>query len=250
MQMPECVGAVKGAEFRLRVRLSRRALRAPARVPASVYLASRMLTHPHQATPRTRAHTVSTQLKTEGPGRYSGRLPMKGEGPFQLQLVSAEDAERVAQVSIPGSRAQERDVTVIGELGKERLFSMMPERGASPLRGGFVFEGDFLATPIIVDDVVSERFTLHVKKDVDGLKLLVLDLASGDLRVVDHGDAKAGDEILVDTESPLCTVFAGCVVGGQPFEGYSSFIRPSRIGIGIDVPRQFFRARISSSASP
>ena len=46
-----------------------------------------------------------------------------------------------------------RDLTVIGELGQERLFSLMPEPGALPLRGGFVTEGDFLATPLVVEEV-------------------------------------------------------------------------------------------------
>jgi len=178
----------------------------------------------------------STHLKAEAPGRYAGRLAMNGEGPFRLQLVSTDDAERVAQVAIPGSRAMERDVTIIGELGKEQLFSMMPEPGALPLRGGFVTEGDFLATPLVVEEVVSDRFTLHVKKDLDALQLVVLDLESGELSVVDHGNAKADDEILVESESLLCTVFAGCVVDGRPFEGYSSFIRPSRLAIDVDVP--------------
>lgn len=179
---------------------------------------------------------ASTRLEAEAPGRYAGRLAMLGDGPFRLQLASTVDAERVAQVAIPGSRAAERDVTVIGELGRQRLFSMMPEPGALPLRGGFLTEGDFLATPLVVEEVVSDTFTLHAKKDLESLQLVVLDLSSGDLRVVDHGTAKAGEKIPVDTESTLCTVFAGCVVDGQPFEGYGSFIRPSRLALEIDVP--------------
>ena len=66
--------------------------------------------------------------------------------------------------------------------------------------------------------------------------MVILDLESGDMSVVDHGDAKSGDEILIESESSFCTVFAGCVVDGQPFEGYSSFIRPSRVQIGIEAP--------------
>ena len=107
---------------------------------------------------------ASTRLKAETPGRYAGRLAMSGDGPFRLQLISTDDAERVAQIAIPGSRAAERDVTIIGELGREQLFSMMPEPQALPLRGGYVTEGDFLATPIVVEGVVSERFALHAKK--------------------------------------------------------------------------------------
>ena len=178
----------------------------------------------------------STRMKAEAPGCYVGRLIMKGEGPFRLQLVSTEDAERVAQVAIPGSRESERDMTVIGELGKEQLFSMMPQPDALPLRGGFLTEGDFLATPLVVEEPVSDRFVLHAKQDLQTVRLVVLDLASGEMSVVHHGDAKSGDEIVVDTESSLCTVFAGAVVNGKPFEGYSSFFRPSRLTLELEVP--------------
>ena len=178
----------------------------------------------------------SARLQADTAGRYVGRLMMKGEGPFRLQLVSAEDAERVAQVAIPGSRASERDVTVIGELGKEQLFSMMPQPDALPLRGGFLTEGDFLATPLVVEDPVGDRFVLHAKQDLQSLRLVVLDLASGEMSVIDHGDAKSGDDVVVDTESSLCTVFAGAVVNGKPFEGYSSFFRLSRLALELEVP--------------
>ena len=182
-------------------------------------------------------HEVSSgRLLAETPGRYVGRLMMKGEGPFRLQLVSAEDAERVAQVAIPGSRASERDVTVISELGKEQRFSMMPQPDALPLRGGFLTEGDFLATPLVVEEPVDDRFVLHAKQDLQSVRLVVLDLASGEMSVIDHGDAKSGDHIVVDTESSLCTVFAGAVVKGKPFEGYSSFFRPSRLALELEVP--------------
>ncbi|TDI48234.1 MAG: hypothetical protein E2P02_01445 [Acidobacteria bacterium] len=178
----------------------------------------------------------STRLSAEGPGRYVGRLRMKGDGPFRLQLVSTEDAERVAQVAIPGSRASERDMTVIGELGKEQLFSMMPQPDAFPLRGGFLTQGDFLATPLVVEQPVSDRFVLHAKHDLQSVCLVVLDLASGEMSVIHHGDAKAGDDIVVDTESSICTVFAGAVVKGKPFEGYSSFFRPGHLTLELEVP--------------
>ena len=197
-----------------------------------------------------RLELSSTRLKAELPGRYVGRLSMSGEGPFRLQLVSTEDPGRIAQVAIPGSRARERELTVVGELGQEQLFSMMPEPGALPLRGGFLSAGDFLATPVVVEHVVGDRCVIHANKDLDSLKLVVLDLMSGGMRVVDHGDANSGDDIVVDSASSLCTIFAGCVVEDRPFEGYTSFFRPSRLAIDLRVPetirpREELRVRLS-----
>ena len=68
----------------------------------------------------------SERLTADAPGRYSGKLSMKGQGPFRLRLLSTRDADRVAEVAVPGSRARERDMMVLSELGAEFLFSMMP----------------------------------------------------------------------------------------------------------------------------
>jgi len=42
------------------------------------------------------------------PGRYAGDINMRGEGPFRLRLMASNDAERVAEVAIPGSRVVEQ----------------------------------------------------------------------------------------------------------------------------------------------
>ena len=178
----------------------------------------------------------SERLTADALGRYSGKLSMKGQGPFRLRLLSTRDAERVAEVAIPGSRARERDMTVLSELGAEFLFSMMPEPNALPLRGGYLSKGDTLATPLVVEEVVSESFELHVRKDVESLHLVLVDLTTGEATAVVHGDVRAGETILVDGASSLCTVVAGCVVSGRPFEGYTTALRPTRLELGLSVP--------------
>ena len=161
---------------------------------------------------------------------------MKGEGPFRLRLLSTRDAERIAEVAIPGSRARERDTTVVSELGTEFLFSMMPEPEALPLRGGYLSKGDTLATPLVVEEVVSDSFELHVKRDVESLHLVLVDITTGEATAVVHGDVGVGETIRVDGASALCTVVAGCVVSGRPFEGYTTFVRPTRLELGLSVP--------------
>jgi hypothetical protein len=177
-----------------------------------------------------------TTLKPRAPGVYKGVLPIQGEGPFRLRLVSADDAERVAEVAIPGSRAAERQASVVSELGRERLFSMMPEHGAVPLRGGYLSEGDYLTTPLTVDEVVSKERTIQVKADVEGLTLVVLDLLRGTFSVQTAGDVKAGSAVTVEGVGPMCTVFAGCFVGESSFEGYASFVTPTGLELTLEVP--------------
>lgn len=177
-----------------------------------------------------------TTLKPDSPGCFRGELELQGEGPFRLRLEDAEDAERLAEVVIPGSRARERQASVVSELGQEVLLSMMPEPGALPQRGGYLTQGDFLATPLVVEEVVSERWTLQVKADLEALQLVLIDLTTGRLSVRSPGNVAAGREVVVEPTGPMCMVFAGCYVDGTPFEGYTTFLRPVRLGLTVEAP--------------
>ncbi|MCK5797683.1 MAG: hypothetical protein KAI47_10895, partial [Deltaproteobacteria bacterium] len=106
-----------------------------------------------------------TKVLADAPGRYRGTIKLKGDGPFRLRLTATDDPERIAEVAIPGSRAAERALTIIGELGQERLFSMLPEPEALPLRGGFLSNGATIETPLQVDDVLCEHRRVHVTRD-------------------------------------------------------------------------------------
>lgn len=177
-------------------------------------------------------------LRPASPGRYRGGVALRGDGPFRLRLQAAGDAERVAEVVIPGSRSHERALTVVSELGQEMLFSLMPEPGALPARGGYLSAGDHLATPLTVAGVVAERGVIQARADVDDLVLVTLDLTTGSFAVQAHGSARAGDEIEVETGAPVATVLAGCFAGGRPFEGYTSVFRPSRLWLDVSVPER------------
>ena len=84
---------------------------------------------------------ATTELDAESPGRYRGQLRLSGEGPLRLRLSAIDDPSRIAEVAIPGSRAVERELSVINELGEEIHLSMMPESGALSVRGGFLSRG-------------------------------------------------------------------------------------------------------------
>ncbi|WP_428267678.1 alpha-2-macroglobulin family protein [Haliangium sp.] len=187
------------------------------------------------------------KLSPTAPGRYSGSLRMRGDGPFRLRLQAVDDAERVAEVTLPGSRAHERALTTVSELGTEMHFSLMPEPGALPVRGGYLSEGEVLATPITVDELVTDDARLHVRADIGDLTLIVLDLATARYTVTTHGVARAGDRIEVDTGgAAAAAVFVGALVGGrfvagdmaggQPFEAFTTFLRPQRLDLALDLP--------------
>ena len=170
------------------------------------------------------------------PGRYAAGVKIAGDGPFRLRLVAADDAELVAEVAIHGSRKVEREFTVINELGTEKCFSMMPEAKALPLRGGYLTEGEFINSALIVEEIVTKERLIKANTDVESLVLVILDLMSGEYSVQNVGNVTAGNYIRVKTDSPFCNVFMGAFVYGQPFEGYTSFINPSSLQLSIEAP--------------
>ena len=179
---------------------------------------------------------ASTTLGPESPGRYNGVLPMEGDGPFRLSIRVQGDPSRIATVSIPGTRRTERKVTVLSELGQEMLFSLMPEPEAIPARGGYISSGDRLTTPLTVDDVITNAPAIDVHVAADDVHLLVFDLVDGSAQVVEHGEARPGDKIAVETPSGLSLVVVGGLVDGAPFEGFTTFLRPGRLEIEVSAP--------------
>ncbi len=176
------------------------------------------------------------RLEPTAPGRYCARLPVSGDGPFRLRLSAVGDAERITEVAIPGSRTEERELTIVSELGREMLFSLLPEPGTLPIRGGYLTAGQFNDTVLTVPEVVTGRRILQANAALESLILVILDLTTGGFEIQPVGAVDAGQEIEVKTGAPLCNVFAGCFVEGRPFEGYTTFFAPSKLALGIEAP--------------
>src|SRR5207302_53536 len=91
-------------------------------------------------------------------------------------------------------------------------------------------------SPLIVEKVDAVPGVIRAQADLESLVLAVLDLSSGSFRIVKQGDVAAGAEIRIESESPVFSVFAGCWVGGAPFEGYTTFFRPVAMQLALQVP--------------
>jgi len=180
---------------------------------------------------------ADTIPKAVTPGYYVGRIPMSGSGPFSLRVTV--DAKRVTEVPIPGTTPQvfEDKTSVINELGEEKIFSMISEAKALPLRGGYLMEGDFFATPLIVEEIVTNERLIQVNTDVESLVLVNLDLTSGQYVIQEEGNVTAGNTITVRTDSPFCTVFVGGFVNEQAFEAYTTFIKPQTFQLSVETPK-------------
>lgn len=180
----------------------------------------------------------SVTLAAASPGVYEGSLAASGAGPFRLRLTAAEDASRIAEVAIPGSRAAERSETLVSELGEEVHLSLMPAPEALPLRGAFLSRGDALNTPVVAEEVIAEEGALTFRAAAEDAALMIWDGASGALTPRPLGPVKAGAVIPIPYEGPMTTVFVGAITDGRPFEGFASFLKPPRLKLEIDAPER------------
>jgi hypothetical protein len=170
------------------------------------------------------------------PGQYSGGLPLSGEQALRLRLIAAADPDKIAEVVIPGSRKQERQVSVISELGQKFGFAMMPEPQAIPLRGGYLSKAEVLATPLQVEEIVTNQRLLKVRDDVEALTLVHLDLITGVYSTQSIGDVAADSTVTVASTGTLSMTFVGAFVDGEPFEAYTTFIQPPHFDLSLDTP--------------
>ncbi len=177
-----------------------------------------------------------TIVRPVSPGYYEGKIGIRGQGPFRLRLTAADDPERVTDIAVPATRKTDKEVSVINELGTEMQFSMMPEPDALPIRGGWLTRSDFLPTPLIVEEPVTDTPMIRAAAAVESLVLVSLDLVTGRYSVQEAGDMKSGTGIRAEVGGPMAMVFAGCFVNGRPFEGYTTFISPGRLRISSEVP--------------
>lgn len=170
-------------------------------------------------------------------GQYSGGLPLSGEKALRLRLIAAEDPEKIAEVVIPGSRKQERQVSVISELGQEFRFAMMPEAQAIPLRGGYLSKGEEIsASPLLVEEIVTHQRLLQVRDNIEALALVNLDLLTGVYSTQLVGNVSAGSTINVASTGTMSMTFAGGFVDEEPFEAYTTFIQPTHFSLSVNTP--------------
>ncbi|KOR33144.1 hypothetical protein TI05_02835 [Achromatium sp. WMS3] len=171
-------------------------------------------------------------------GQYQGGLPISGDQALRLRLIAATDPEKIAEIVIPGSRKQERQVSIISELGQKAYFSMMPEPQAIPVRGGYLSQDkEVLATPLLVEEVITNNRQLQVQADIEALTLVNIDLITGEYSTKIIGDVTAKSTVTVTSTGSMSMTFAGGFVNGEPFEIYTTFIQPTQFDLLVNTPK-------------
>ncbi len=180
-----------------------------------------------------------TQVKIDASGFYRGSLsmPAQAESQLVLDITPIYETSLNTQVVIPGSRGRLQPV-ILNEFGQNRTWSTLPQPQALAIRGGYLGEGQRLETPVLVEQTITDQPELWFLKDADDVHLVIQDLESGTFTTLALGDVAAGSKHQVALNGCAAVVTVGCFFGDQPFEGYTTFIKPNRLELELEMPEK------------
>lgn len=108
-------------------------------------------------------------------GELQGAFPLRGEGPFSLNLQMMSELSRTATVPLSGTRASEREATIFSRLGKVIQGSLLPTPGSVEVRGLHLEEGGVSNSPFVLERVNDSRALLIARSSAESLTVVVAD---------------------------------------------------------------------------
>ncbi len=107
-------------------------------------------------------------------GLVHGLFNLRGEGPHSLNI---QRGDRTATVSLPGTRKQERELTLFSTLGNEIQGSLLPESGATEVRGLHLVEGATRNAPLRLERLDTGRARLVATARCEGVRAMIVEPA-------------------------------------------------------------------------
>lgn len=180
-----------------------------------------------------------TQVKINAAGLYQGSLPMpaKADSQLVLDITPMYESSLNTQVVIPGSRGRLQPV-ILNEFGQNRTWSTLPQPLALAIRGGYLGEGQRLETPVLVAQTITDQPELLFLNEADDVHLVIQDLETGTFTTQALGDVTAGSKHQLALNGCAALVTVGCFFGDRPFEGYTTFIKPNRLELELEMPER------------
>jgi hypothetical protein len=108
-------------------------------------------------------------------GEVSSVFELRGEGPHAIVVQLASDASKTAAAPVIGSRAAEREPTVVSTLGAEVTAALLPGPGSSLVRGLYLDEGAIRSSPVRLERVDARTARLRAATPLETLRVVALD---------------------------------------------------------------------------
>jgi hypothetical protein len=180
---------------------------------------------------------------TDGTGTIAGTWDLSGlTGNLSVIVWQSRDRERTAEVTIRGSRAEDRKPTTVCPLGtKVWQASLMPSEGSVACRGLNITAGAAAETPFTVDSVIGREVKIRFHGKARMLKLVVVDPVAGNTVESEFADQTDGEfAVPVTAQYAIVAIGAWLEEGGEviPWEGWFTAFRPDDFTVDVTVPER------------
>src|SRR5205085_2002443 len=150
-------------------------------------------------------------------GQCRGVVKLTGAGPYSLNIFAGE---RTATVVLKGSEQQRRETLVISELGEIRSISLLPLPHSNVCRGIYVARGSSNDEPFVMQRVIGSEAEIAPRVEVEQLKAIIVDPASGSSQEREWTALTAGQSIRLPVPAPYGIILLGAFIDGKAWEGW------------------------------
>ncbi len=168
-------------------------------------------------------------------GQCRGVVKLTGAGPYSLNIFAGE---RTATVVLKGSEQQRRETLVISELGEIRSISLLPLPQSNVCRGIYVARGGSNDEPFVMQRVIGSEAEITPRVEVEQLKAIIVDPASGSSQEREWTGLTAGQSIRLPVPAPYGIILLGAFIDGKAWEGWCAVLRPPELQVQCEVPAQ------------
>lgn len=119
-----------------------------------------------------RNRRLESQELTCAEGLLQGFFQLAGEGPHSL---SFQRQDRTASLALPGTRRQERELTLFSTLGHEVQGSLLPAADSTEVRGLHLAPGALRNAPLSLERLDTGRARLVANTRCENVRALMLD---------------------------------------------------------------------------
>lgn len=182
---------------------------------------------------------IDCQFASAREGLAFVRLELTGDGPHRLEVFLRGDSTATANISLPGSRREEREETLLSQCGPRFTASLMPGKDTEAVRDLHIAKMDSAASPVCLHEVHRSRVRLEAMDVVDDCCVIVDHLGGNrgnDGECIEGAPGfyrfsrlVSGDTVEIDVPSPGAILSIGGFVDGKPWEARAVTVAPSKI---------------------
>jgi hypothetical protein len=173
-------------------------------------------------------------IKSNSDGIVEGSFSLSGHtGPFSFNLTTP--AGDSATVFLPGSRSDVREQIVISDMGETIMGGLLPDDSRPErIRGLYIGASGTKTTPIVIDNIVTDKAVLTFTEDLDVAAFDILSPVDGTFRQISRKKIKRGDKLEIETPEPFGFMFAAAM-GKDCYQSFSLLIKPADMDLEIEM---------------